>query len=81
MEKEEAVKKKSMVQLDVRKKADYVSLPEGSDLSQPNKRKGSSGEAQRNLLAFLTETLPTSWWLGCSTHQVYHSKWHALPGC
>ncbi|KAM3325673.1 hypothetical protein P3S67_000798 [Capsicum chacoense] len=34
-----------MVQLDARKKADYVSLPEGSDLSQPKKRKGSTGRA------------------------------------
>ncbi|PHT97269.1 hypothetical protein BC332_33804 [Capsicum chinense] len=34
-----------MVQLDARKKAIYISLPEDSDLSQSNKRKGSTGGA------------------------------------
>ncbi|PHT58537.1 hypothetical protein CQW23_00900 [Capsicum baccatum] len=45
MENEEAEKKKSMVQLDARKKADYVSLPQVSDLSQQKKQKGSTGGA------------------------------------
>lgn len=34
-----------MVQLDARKKADYVSFPEGSDLSQQKKPKASTGGA------------------------------------
>jgi len=45
MENEEAEKKKTDAQLNARKKADYVSLPEGSDLSQLKKRKGSNGGA------------------------------------
>jgi len=41
-EHEEAENKKASVQLDARKKSDYVSLPERSDLSHLKKRKGSN---------------------------------------
>ncbi|XP_075099048.1 uncharacterized protein LOC107821901 [Nicotiana tabacum] len=45
IENEEAEKKKTDAQLNARKKADYVSLPEGLDLSQLKKRKSSNGGA------------------------------------
>ncbi|PHU11365.1 hypothetical protein BC332_18295 [Capsicum chinense] len=49
-----------MVQLDVRKKTDYVSLPEGSDLAQPKKRKRSTGGALEKPSSIANRKLPTT---------------------
>ncbi|PHT89161.1 hypothetical protein T459_04274 [Capsicum annuum] len=57
MENEKAEKKKSTVQLDARRRADYVSLPEGSDLSQPKKRKGSTGRALEKLFSIANRNI------------------------
>ncbi|XP_059283958.1 uncharacterized protein LOC132037453 [Lycium ferocissimum] len=44
-EHEQVERKKPSIQVYARKKADYVSLPEGNDLLQPKKRKGPEGGA------------------------------------
>lgn len=45
MEHEQAERKRTVVQVDARNKADYISLPEGTDLIQQKKRKSSSSGA------------------------------------
>ncbi|XP_060200771.1 uncharacterized protein LOC132629044 [Lycium barbarum] len=43
LEHEQAESKKLSIQVNARKKSDYISLPEGSDLEQQKKRKGAEG--------------------------------------
>ncbi|KAH0679837.1 hypothetical protein KY284_020922 [Solanum tuberosum] len=60
MEHEQAERKRIVVQVDARNKADYISLPEGTDLMQHKRERVRVVELLENHSASMREIRPTN---------------------